>query len=776
MAEVITLQGENLIAEKMGNQEIMDADTFILSYDPDLDPTAPIDRESGLPDSDLIVYQDEVTQAGYVNPNQVVYSLFMDNTVGPFQFNRMDLVSSTDDNTNIAIATFPAQNKIADDPENGIRGQSMTRNFMTVYDGAQTITGITVEAAVWQIDFMARLHASDQLEVSSNRDIYGRACFWQDGFKVVNEGGQFKTKAGTGYVEGIRLYKDQAIDLDPGTLPKDVWLDISLQGNLNGVSSVIEPVYSSSDQSDYIDSNGINHFMEKIAEVSSSGVVTDTRPVADIAEDLLDYIELRYAPSGYGLGQNSLNITDNVDELIQTETGWFRAVTDTPGNPTDGSGYAIQHMTYNRSSNHFIQLGFRQSSLSDLFIRTHNDSGWTDWFQFYTTRFKPTASDVGALGNTGNQELDGALYPKVSEGSADNEPSSWSAGYSLSAATGNSGYAAYGTLTTSRTGTGRISQIMAYPDSGIAKIRFRVADPDDGWLPWAEIYSNQNKPSADDVSAIPKTTNRLSSSVNIDDLYQENGIYECTQNNMDDPPLEGSWDATLLVLAAPNQVDQWLCPGDGNLFHRVDDGNPVTGNEWREWRRIFTSREPPTPPGIITGFAGTEAQIPSGWQLCNGSGETSNGIKIPDLLNRMIICAGDDYDVGDSGGSETATTNSKGTHSHNVTVNSGGSHSHTITVNSHTLTTSQIPSHNHKGENFSRGSDTNGNPGYIAAGRSIGDAVTTSAGGSGSHSHSAISSSTGSHSHSASNSDAGSHNHTVSTLSPYYALAFIIKL
>ncbi len=159
MAEVITLQGENLIAEKMGSHEILDIDTFILSYDPDIDPSSPIDRESGLPDSEQIVYQYSVTQTGYVNPNQVVYSLFMDSTVGPFEFNRMDLVASQDGEINVAIATMPTQNKVADNPGEGIRGQSMTRNFMTVYDGAQEVTDITVEAETWQIGFMARLNA-----------------------------------------------------------------------------------------------------------------------------------------------------------------------------------------------------------------------------------------------------------------------------------------------------------------------------------------------------------------------------------------------------------------------------------------------------------------------------------------------------------------------------------------------------------------------------------------------------------------------------------------
>jgi len=153
-----------------------------------------------------------VTQAGYVNPNQVVYSLFMDSTVGPFQFNRMDLVESAT-NTNVAIATTSTQNKIAEDPQHDIRGQNMTRNFMMVYDGAAAITSITVEAATWQIDFMARLHASDELERLSSRDTWGRSCFWRDGFLVKKVGSEFQLAAGQGYVAGIRIEitKEQAI-------------------------------------------------------------------------------------------------------------------------------------------------------------------------------------------------------------------------------------------------------------------------------------------------------------------------------------------------------------------------------------------------------------------------------------------------------------------------------------------------------------------------------------------------------------------------------------
>ena len=479
MAEVITNHGEALIAEKIGNQEILDADTVILSYDPDINPDDPIDRDTGLPEADLIVYQDAVTQNGYVNPNQVVYSLFMDNTVGSFQFNRMDLVASADDNTNIAIATFPTQNKIAENPDDGIRGQSMTRNFMTVYDGAQSVTNITVEAAVWQIDFMARLHSSDELERTSTRDTYGRGCFWQDAFQVINNDGQYQYLPGTAYVEGIRLSRVNATDIDPGILPKNVWLDVSLQGNLNGVSAFIESVFSTSDQSDYTDSNGIEHYLEKIAEISSGGVVTDTRRSVDILDHILDYL--------------------------------------VPEAPNDGQPYVRQSL---------------------------------DW---------------------------------------------------------------------------------------MAMIAFQ--------------------------------------------------------------------------------------------------------------------------PGMIMIWAGNEEQIPEGWQLCNGKGKTSNDISIPNLLNRMVIGSGDNYDSGDKGGSTSATTSND------------GQHSHITEVDPTTLSTSQMPSHNHSSnESYQVGGSVGAGWLYqslVAGGdvrASTSNRTVTSAGGSKSHIHSART------------YDDGEHEHIVDTLPPYYALAYIIKL
>lgn len=50
------------------------------------------------------------------------------------------------------------------------------------------------------------------------------------------------------------------------------------------------------------------------------------------------------------------------------------------------------------------------------------------------------------------------------------------------------------------------------------------------------------------------------------------------------------------------------------------------------------------PSGVIVMWSGTEANIPSGWALCNGSNGT------PDLKDRFVIGAGGTYSVSSTGG------------------------------------------------------------------------------------------------------------------------------
>jgi microcystin-dependent protein len=74
------------------------------------------------------------------------------------------------------------------------------------------------------------------------------------------------------------------------------------------------------------------------------------------------------------------------------------------------------------------------------------------------------------------------------------------------------------------------------------------------------------------------------------------------------------------------------------------------------------------PSGGIIIWSGSQASIPTGWLLCNGTSST------PDLRDRFIVGAGSTYAVNASGGSANAILVS---HTHTATVTDPG-HSHTI--------------------------------------------------------------------------------------------------
>lgn len=209
-------------------------------------------------------------------------------------------------------------------------------------------------------------------------------------------------------------------------------------------------------------------------------------------------------------------------------------------------------------------------------------------------------------------------------------------------------------------------------------------------------------------------------------------------------------------------------------------------------------------PGMIMPFSGTfggdggrypiplDSTAPlTDWVLCDGV--ETNGFAVPDLRDRMIVCAGGKYAVGSTGGAETHThavsgdTASAGSHSHGDTfsVSSAGSHSHTVSgsVGSTTLTVAQMPSHHHTFDKLHNPGTTWGQ-GASQFLQTTGD--TRDTGGSGSHTHSLSSAKTGSdgsHTHSIGGrvSSGGTHSHSMnvtsedaSNMPPYYALAYII--
>jgi microcystin-dependent protein len=133
--------------------------------------------------------------------------------------------------------------------------------------------------------------------------------------------------------------------------------------------------------------------------------------------------------------------------------------------------------------------------------------------------------------------------------------------------------------------------------------------------------------------------------------------------------------------------------------------------------------------GAIVMWSGTVEEIPAGWTLCDGQNNTI------DLRNRFVVCAGDLYAVGNTGGSADATLV---THNHTGSTNTVGGHTHSFGINPD------------DGMNFGGTRGAAGGPGGFGL----------------------ISNSAGSHSHTVSVTTVGE-SATGKNLPPYYALAFI---
>jgi hypothetical protein len=143
------------------------------------------------------------------------------------------------------------------------------------------------------------------------------------------------------------------------------------------------------------------------------------------------------------------------------------------------------------------------------------------------------------------------------------------------------------------------------------------------------------------------------------------------------------------------------------------------------------------PSGGIIMWSGTIATIPSGWLLCNGSSGT------PDLRNRFIIGAFSD----DSGTAKTTITGSA--------TQTGGSKDTIVVSHTHTATVSD-PGHAHSYE--TRG----GTPPQSGSATACWSGVTSANTGTATTGITVSNSTTGS-------------SGTNANLSPYYALAFIMK-
>ncbi|MDA7023996.1 phage tail protein [Pseudomonas fragi] len=289
MGASITLAGESLIAQKQGAGEKLEIARFVLALVPGLDPNAPVDRAAGKPPAAQIVFTKVYDRKGYVSPNQVIYSLMVGSDVGDWDFNWIGLEAAGGEL--LAVATVPVQQKRKNIPPLQI-GNNVTRNFLVEFNGAQALTGITVDASTWQHDFTVRLNGIDLRERMSNRDVFGRVCFLADSLQMERSFGLYQLKAGIAYVEGIRIDLAEPVHAQLPALPAKAWLDVALAREGNETVATWKVVFGEA-KADYVDSNGTAHYVVELASVAVSGEITDLRASEPINGALVKQYALR---------------------------------------------------------------------------------------------------------------------------------------------------------------------------------------------------------------------------------------------------------------------------------------------------------------------------------------------------------------------------------------------------------------------------------------------------------------------------------------------------
>lgn len=271
---VITKAFTEWKARQAINNQPVTLDEFIFAYIPGLDTDKPIDNTETMPAADKIVDRLPVSKTGVVNENSVVYSVTLGADVGDYDFNWIGLANKAT-GTLAMIIHAPTQRKIKN--ANGQQGNVLVRSMLMEYSGAREATEITTPAETWQIDFTARLAAMDERQRRENIDLYGAAAFFDSGYLVAKTGNQFFVTKGAGYVAGLRAELPADLNINASAKPTKVWLDVSWTGTLTSEWAVQSKITVAADLADYV-LGGVQHYVFAVASIDAAGNITDLRP------------------------------------------------------------------------------------------------------------------------------------------------------------------------------------------------------------------------------------------------------------------------------------------------------------------------------------------------------------------------------------------------------------------------------------------------------------------------------------------------------------------
>lgn len=278
----IPLEFERYLQNQISVGDAPDMNEMIFANIPGLDPSQPINRENGLPDVSLWVHQQDIDQVGKLGDNALAYSVVIPGTVAEFTFNAIYLRDK-----NVPNSCGMVVHKAIETKENGM---ASTKSLVQAYDGAAQIAGITVDASTWQIDYQARLKGIEEDHRLACLDNYGHTAF-VDGFDVTQQAdpNKYKVTPGVVYVGGLRGVLTGEVLQTITTKPNGLYVDVVRQGTALSVwENKVTIAVSETELTDYVDGNGDQHYVAKLAGINADGSVVDWRVKGGLAEHVAD--------------------------------------------------------------------------------------------------------------------------------------------------------------------------------------------------------------------------------------------------------------------------------------------------------------------------------------------------------------------------------------------------------------------------------------------------------------------------------------------------------
>lgn len=140
---------KSYISQSIARSEGISFDKIIFAQIPNLSD-ASLANINAIPTASQIKHTANIQQKGYIEDDQVVYSVTLGSEIGDFTFNFVGLINSVKNVLGVAIYTGDIVKTRTKAEE---QGNALTRNIILQVNNAKNLTNIHTQAKAWQFDF-----------------------------------------------------------------------------------------------------------------------------------------------------------------------------------------------------------------------------------------------------------------------------------------------------------------------------------------------------------------------------------------------------------------------------------------------------------------------------------------------------------------------------------------------------------------------------------------------------------------------------------------------